>query len=311
MNAPLIIGDQTDLHVIAVCERMRSSPLILDARSLKATSFAVDEGGIHVETADDSVTIRPDQFGQGWVRRVVPDSWLRSVVADSREAAEASGWTTLLAAVLQFRSVRWLSRIGAITRAENKLVQADVATALGVSTPRTVVTNSTAMLRQRFDGDVVVKPLGAGHFSENGEGRVVHAEALAANALRPDDLGVSPFLIQERLHARTHWRVVTVQRRVWVAALDAARFALDWRRDALAHHSFAELAAPLGLLDAAQAVAQGLDLGYSSQDWIETDDGLYLLDVNPSGQWMFLPETIAGQVALAIAQWLDGEVADA
>jgi hypothetical protein len=52
-------------------------------------------------------------------------------------------------------------------------------------------------------------------------------------------------------------------------------------------------------------LSAALGVGYSSQDWIEDVDGAhYFLDLNPGGQWLFLP--FADEVTAAIADWLGG-----
>lgn len=307
MSCAVIIGEHGDPHVASVIAAMRTVPLVLDARSLRSRPYVLDDRGLTVTVQGASVTIGGALAARGWVRRIVPDSWLRSVRADSREAAEASAWMTLLAAILQLPNVAWLTPIGAITRAENKLTQAAAANQVGVRTPRTVVTNDATAIRDAFTGDVVVKPLGAGHFVEAGVPTVVHATALPVEALRTGDLAVAPFLVQRRLDARRHWRVVTVAGEVWSAALNAEGLSLDWRRDAPAHSSFRNTPAPSGVEAGAIATAAALRLGYSSQDWIETEVGVYLVDVNPSGQWLFLPEPIRSAVSTAIGRWIDGD----
>jgi hypothetical protein len=57
----------------------------------------------------------------------------------------------------------------------------------------------------------------------------------------------------------------------------------------------------------ALGLAVSLGLGFSSQDWVETADGYWFLDLNPSGQWLFLPELVAHPVTSAVAAWLGGE----
>lgn len=217
---------------------------------------------------------------------------------------------SLLAATLQLPDATWLSSIGAITRAENKLTQAGIAARVGIRTPRTVVTNDRTQLPCALGDDVVVKPLGVGHYVERGKPHTVHATGVSARQLATRDLAVAPFLIQERLLARRHWRVVTVVDETWSAVLDAAGRPLDWRRDPDAHDSFKDEHAPVDIQRGALDVAAGLNLGFSSQDWIETDDGVCLLDVNPSGQWLFLPDRLGNSVANAIAGWLESGEGD-
>jgi hypothetical protein len=47
--------------------------------------------------------------------------------------------------------------------------------------------------------------------------------------------------------------------------------------------------------------------GFTSQDWIETDRGEHVfLDLNPAGQWLFLPEQVSDSATRAIADFLAG-----
>jgi glutathione synthase/RimK-type ligase-like ATP-grasp enzyme len=158
-----------------------------------------------------------------------------------------------------------------------------------------------------FSGAVVVKPLATGQYLSDGELKTVYAEAMMPDDERLHALNAVPFIVQERLHARRHLRVVTVGHRSWVAALrvDASAPA-DWRQNAANHSSFVEVndEAP-GVRRSAMAVARDLGLGYTSQDWIEEGDGgTFLVDVNPAGQWLFLPEAIGVAVSEAIADLL-------
>lgn len=311
MTQIVIIGEADDPHVAAVVAHIEDDPLVVDAQSLRDRPYVLGEGRLTIAGTTIPTSAAGGIAIRGWIRRIVPDSWLRSVRADSRHAVEASAWTSLLAAVLQFPSTAWLTPVGAITRAENKLTQAMRAAEVGIQTPRTIVTNDATLLTQAFDNEIVLKPLGAGHYVEEGQPFTVHATAAETSSVSNQSLAVAPFLIQERLNAYRHWRVVTVAEQVWTAALDAKGYSLDWRRDALAHTSFRDTIAPSEIDSGALRIARHLSLGYSSQDWIETADGAYLIDVNPSGQWLFLPESIGTAVAVAIANWLTGAPADA
>lgn len=308
MTRAIIIGEPNDPHVVAVREQLRFKALIFDASSLRDRRYSLDDRGLTVVDDGERRVIGREDPLRGWARRIAPDTWLRSVRADSLEAAEASAWMSLLAAILQFEGVAWLTSIGAITRAENKLTQAEAARRVGVRTPHTIVTNDVTFVGSALGREVVVKPLGVGHYMDAGKPHTVHATSAVAAELRTEDLAVAPFLIQQKLRAVRHWRVVTVGAEAWSAALDAKGYSLDWRRDSLAHSSFVDVVAPSPVEKGALATAAALNLGYSSQDWIETDEGVYLVDVNPSGQWLFLPESIGSEVAAAIARWLEGSM---
>lgn len=101
--------------------------------------------------------------------------------------------------------------------------------------------------------------------------------------------------------------MVTVGDRVWAAALDVQASApADWRQSSANHSNFNEVndVSPI-VRDGAVAVARELGLGYTSQDWIQEPGGkTFLIDVNPAGQWLFLPRVIGTAVAEAIADLL-------
>ena len=103
-----------------------------------------------------------------------------------------------------------------------------------------------------------------------------------------------------------HLRVVTVADHFWVCALDARDLPLDWRREHHAHDAFQ----PCGAYDSVGALAlqlaRRLGVGYSSQDWVVAGSNVYFLDLNPGGQWLFLPEPVSSEVTAAIAVWLAG-----
>ncbi|GAA2242177.1 hypothetical protein GCM10010401_13800 [Rarobacter faecitabidus] len=135
----------------------------------------------------------------------------------------------------------------------------------------------------------------------------VYAEPMMPADTRFSALNAAPFIVQERIPAAKHLRVVTVGDRSWAATLDVDSTApADWRRRSCNHSAFTEAhdgssTAPTGAL----TIAADLGLGYSSQDWVQTPDGeVFLLDVNPSGQWLFLPERMGKAVTDALADLL-------
>lgn len=111
-------------------------------------------------------------------------------------------------------------------------------------------------------------------------------------------------MVQPMIDARLHLRVVTVADRCWVAELDAAGLPLDWRASAEAHSSF-QASDHSVVAEEAARLAVALDVGYSSQDWlIDANANAYFLDLNPAGQWLFLPDEISNAVTRHIAEWL-------
>lgn len=287
----MIIGDDADPHVAAVvqaCKQLGSAPVVCDAVSLARQQWEWRDGEFRLDGAELQ--------GRGWIRRLHPADWQTGTLIGSREAAEATAWLQLLAGAVRSADVRWLTPLDVVVAAESKVLQDAVAHRAGVRVPQTVVATSAP------DGECVVKPIGPGHFVDADGTPWAVPTSRVTSALRAA-APTAPFLFQEALVAQRHLRVVTVGDRAWCAALDAEGRPLDWRSDDATHIAFRAVTDA----DAARAgleMATAMQVGYSSQDWIETFDDLFFLDLNPSGQWLFLPEPIGGEVTTALADWL-------
>lgn len=202
-------------------------------------------------------------------------------------------------------TVSWLTALTHLWRAENKLVQMAAARRVGIAIPRTHVVSHREQLPAQLGNEVVIKPLGTAVFTNDaGEAQVVFANTVAVDDPALDYLGTAPFLIQERLDAAQHLRIVTVGAHAWICSLDAP-IELDWRRNDEAHQSFAATEDHPLVAHQAVELARELNVGYSSQDWIVTKTGVAsFLDLNPAGQWLFLPTPVASAVTAALAMWL-------
>ncbi len=286
-----------------MADRLDQSNLaIFDAATLSDERFTLRTGCLQL----GELRLSAEVPARGWLRRLAPADWQRGVVLESHEAAVKTAWLALLVSITRTCGVRWLTDLDALVVAENKLVQSVTATELGIATPETIVTNDRAELKEVLPEEFVIKPLGPGHFYEGDEALVVYSTVLRHDAPELETLGAAPFLAQRKLKARWHLRVVTVRDRLWAASIEGADWPLDWREAAGAHSAFVPTEPPAEVTEGALALAERLSLGYSSQDWLLCDDGCYVVDVNPAGQWLFLPEPIAGSVATAIAAWLGG-----
>lgn len=248
--------------------------------------------------------VRLDGRLRGWIRRLAPPRWRTPVTSGSEAWAIRSAWTSLLIAIASDPSVSWLTPLDRLFFAENKLLQARAADRLGIPVPATAVAATATDIPEQLGSPLVVKPLGPSHFTDDGGGeQVLWSHPLDRSAPELAHLKGAPFILQQHLDADRHLRVVTVRNRVWVCALDAAGLPLDWRRNEEAHGAF-EPIEDADVADAARRIAGALGVGYSSQDWIASGKDRYFIELNPAGQWLFLPEPVASEVTGEIAVWL-------
>lgn len=235
-------------------------------------------------------------------------AWEAGTMIGSHEAVTKASWLAVLAALLRHPSVQWLSDVDALTAAENKLTQYTKAADLGIAHPRTLVANGPDSL-DLMGEDLVAKPLGPGHY-QDADGRWL---TVFTDTFDPDEQGHRqllngpPFIVQERILATNHLRVTTVGSDAWVFRLPADDLPTDWRQVEQGHHDWTRTE-DVALCRQAVTLAHAHDLGYSSQDWIETESRQVFLDLNPGGQWLFLPNPGANEITQSIASWLEEDL---
>jgi hypothetical protein len=289
--------------VDALVDQGAPPPLVFDAARLAAVGYTLDAAGLEIDEDGDIARL---EAGRGWIRRFSPPAWRDDQPPRSYAGALRSSWYALLTSALLTLDVEWLTPLERLSLAEQKLFQAKAARELAILTPDTVVVSDPERVPAEFGRELVVKPLGPGSFvDDEGQTRVVYTNVLDRDDERLAELRGAPFLIQRRVPADTHLRVVTVRDRAWVCALSGAN-EFDWRRDDAAHDSFVAAEGYDDVATQARALASALSVGYSSQDWIVDGDRRVFLDLNPGGQWLFLPSEVATPVTAAIVDWLGG-----
>lgn len=303
----LLIGDPRDAHIAAVLAHLpRAGTAVLDAASLKETLQQLDLQSIRLRDLDGAAleisSLAPQR---GWIRRLAPPAWDHGVGLGSHRAAVLSARLSTLAALLRDPSILWLTPVDQLFAAENKIVQYRGAIEVGVPVPTTVISPDRSVLAAELGEPFVMKPIGLGNFQGDGQQqRVALARDVRASDLENVDLLEAPFLAQSRVNATVHLRVVTVNEQAWMAELDATNLPRDWRQHTQAHYSFRAGSRWPGVRELAIRLAAFLGVGMSSQDWAVGKDGPVFLDLNPGGQWLFLPSEVADPVTQAIAEWL-------
>ena len=249
--------------------------------------------GVHVDAAGAH---------RGWLRRYAPSGWGMGIVAGSLDAATHRSFLTLVGSIARKSSCDWLTPIDNMLRAEDRLVQLDVAARLGILAPRTVVTSSAETAISELGSSFVVKPLSLGYFVTEDGPQAVFTSEMDATTARQLDFGGAPFVAQQMIETERHFRVVTVGDRAWLASLEADGRPLDWRQQERAHREWQP--GDDKCRDQAIHLAKALGIGYSSQDWLGVGNQRFFIDLNPGGQWLFLPPETSGPVTRAIAEYL-------
>ena len=302
LQRPLLVGSESDAHLRVVAKRLRElhvAPVIFDADSLSEISYSFSPDLLMVGE------IKIPNESRAWLRRIAPSQWTTGNLVGSVADVTLRARVQLIAAIARQGQREWLTNIDALQVAEDRIHQLSVACQLGISTPSTIVSSDPHEIRRALGDDVVLKPIATGAFvNAEGQPRAVYTTPLTANIVASGDFEAAPFIAQQRIKVHRHLRVVTAGTTVMTAKLDADCWPLDWRIDEKAHNSWLPYESP-EVEEQAVRLATALRVGFSSQDWLIPATGPPLfIDLNPSGQWMFLPDEVADPITDHIVDFL-------
>ena len=239
-----------------------------------------------------------------WWRRPRPFTLAPSLAEDAYnfaygECAEALGglWSALEAS--------WVNPPAADETAHHKPYQLAVAGEVGLSVPRTLVTNdpseARAFARALGPGRTIYKTFLAteSHWRET---RFLLEEEMALL----DNVRLAPVIFQEFVPATVDLRVTVVGDDLFATAITPAPggYHLDYRMD-LPGATFSPTVLPDETEKQLRALMDRLGLVYGAIDLRRTPEGGYVfLEVNPSGEWLFVEERSEQPITAAMASLL-------
>lgn len=221
------------------------------------------------------------------------------------EQLERSQWMAFLRALSVFRDVAWMNFPAATYLAESKPYQLAMASACGMQTPDTVVTNAATAVQDRFSGETALKSLDSVLLREGQDSLFTYTTFVSTDSLSEDALRSAPVIAQEALVEKTDLRVTIVGQRVFAVQVLAGGAAIfgDWRLTPKSDLAYKDV--PLSAEDTANCLKlmRTLRLSFGALDLAETPTGTFFIEVNPTGEWGWL-STPDRPIGAAIAGWL-------
>lgn len=316
----LIITSTFDPHADSVVAALR-------ARGVAVFRLNTDEfhRDITISADADGAVALADRWGRRlafpadvrsvWYRKPVdpapPDG-----AADAGTQALVLGETReLLDSLRADRRPRWVNNPHDNALARHKLPQLRLARALGLRTPRTLVTNDPARARA-FQAEVaaplVCKALKEVGYAEGDDWRSLFARVVAPGefAAHADAVALCPTLFQEYIAKDHELRVTVIGAALFCCRIDSQAVAdakIDWRRadPARVPHRIVPLDPVVERALRAMLAAYGLAFG--AFDLIVTPAGEHVfLELNPNGQWLWVERATGAGLSAAMADLLAG-----
>lgn len=240
-----------------------------------------------------------------WWRRPQPFV-LDPAVRDSSDQGFAFGEChAALTGLWSCLGARWINDPERDEVAARKAYQLKVAAALGLTVPRTLITNSPQRARAfiEYEGaaGTIYKSFSASEHAWR-ETRLLRTEECEYL----DAVRFAPVIFQEYIEADIDLRITVVGEQIFAAEILSsentycADFRMTMHEAVIQPHTL-----PEAVTTKLQSLMTGLGLVYGAIDMRLTQDGEYVfLEINPAGQWLFIEERTGQPITAAFAEKL-------
>lgn len=308
----LIVSYPTDDHTVGVLSalnRLGHPAVLIDTArfpSDASLSQRFDGDQRSYEWSTDGRSIDLTACRAGWWRR--PQAFtlqpgisldVMSFTYSECHEAVAGLWAAL--------DLNWVNPPELDEVAHHKPYQLAAAAEVGLTVPRTIVTNDPNVARK--------------FIAALGPERTVYKTFLASEqcwretrVVRPvelellDSVRLAPVIFQEYVPAIADVRVTVVGERMFAAVIIPAPggYDLDYRMD-MDGASFEPAELPVETQQGIHALMKRLGLVFGAVDLRRTPDDRYVfLEVNPAGEWRFVEERTGQPITHAVAELLTG-----
>ena len=299
----LIIGDKSDNQIARVSEFLRQRgteyKLVDPFGSVSLPELWIGPRRIKSEYTAIWDRLKPIAIG-------ILDEEAQYIMRERVAAIRAVQWQNE-------NATRQMNSVLATERAKSKYLQLKVAKARGVTIPRTYIGNDIDKICEFVEDcseGAIAKSL---TWYVGADARLSFTHRISERDLRkaPASVGYSPLIYQELIPKKYELRITCVGSRLFAAKIhsqERRKSKTDWRRDQFALR-YEKTALPAELERGILRIQAGLGLAFGAYDFVLTPEDEYVfLEVNPSGNWLWLENQLHLPISKEIANWL---IADA
>lgn len=310
MKRFLILGHYEDIHAHYV------------AWALETAGYQVGFINSLHDNCPTSTTLYLDHNSEAFVSpdwNNVEAAWSRrrSSPLRSNKGKDENHWYTLAEEQLftswlielqhQSRPIRWINSPNAALAGENKFMQLHTARSHGIDVPRTLVTAQPDRFRTflKTEGTIVAKPL-RGYLWEYASGvtLITYADILDAKRgaeLSDEDIAQCVTMYQQRIEKDSDVRMLIMGRDIFAfKVIQEGEQHFDFRIGFTQANNlrYEQISIPASLQKKIGRFMDSMNINFASADFALTANGNFVfLDLNPSGQWLFIeaPEARVGE----------------
>lgn len=304
----LIICRLPDVHVDAVTKHINEANFtfdIWDINNPKTLKFSIP---ININSSFHYKSV--------WWR--YKGTWLEyQGTLKTQEAFATREWLAGLRGLASLTTdIFWINNPVSTAACNLKIRNLQIAAAQGFKIPQTLITNSPDdfefFLTQIPSQKAIYKPL-TYYYEEDNIAVFTSVVPLDAPTKFKNNIYVTPLLLQEQIEKEFELRITVVGEKAYSVRIDSQSFnstRIDWRRDQTIENIYSQFVLPEHIESKIISLHKKLGLVYGAYDFIVDKSGEFVfLEVNPSGQWLWLEQATGIEISSAIARLLiDGNI---
>ncbi len=308
-----IVGSNEDPHIKSVANHLSylgAKYVILDRFNFEAASGSIlqkfgNDNMLHLGAGTSC-----EEISAIWWRQKPPFVVPSERVSDYYDSVFTSQeWTHVLRFLeLKYKNTFAINDASKAAIANNKLYQLDLAKSLGFSVPKTLITNNynsvNKFIEEAGSHKVIFKTLNA---YMNPTGILTYTNLISKELIleKKASISIAPGIYQEFVNKKIELRITIVGQEIFAAkVLPIEGNTLDWRKDVF-EDIFETFTIPQTFKNKLLELHKAFGLFYGAYDFILDDHNNYVfLEVNPSGQWLWLERKLNFPISVRIAEAL-------
>lgn len=205
--------------------------------------------------------------------------------------------------LIVFEKIKWVNDPVATYRAEIKPYQLFLANKVGFNVPKTVVTNRFIDLNMDI---LAVKSIDTAFLTEGDSEAFIYTSIINKTEIADENYG-APFFIQQGLIPKIDIRVTIIGDHIIAASIDSDEgINIDWRQyKGKLNYKIIEL--PIETKNKCLQFSKALKLNFCAIDFALHNNQYYFIEVNPTGEWMWLQKNTDVEFDTIISEFLTKE----
>jgi len=239
-----------------------------------------------------------------WWRRILQFKIDPSISRPIDRAFSESETSQAINGMLDSLNCHWINPRAADESAHRKPYQWEVAQRIGLTLPRTLVTNDPAAAKLFIDETGVQKTVFKAFLATTEEWRETRIIELS-DVNRLESVKYAPVIFQEYIEG-VDLRITVVGDQIFAAEIDARKTSYPYdMRMVIGETNIKAIELPLTIRKLLLSYMKELGLQYGAIDMRRTTDGRFVfLEVNPAGQWLFVEHRCGLPITVAMAKLL-------